>query len=105
MKMRRQQDEMQEEKYELKLQTALLYLKILLTNTVQWIIEKRNQDEIHFLKGKDRDGRIIDVRITPDDSEGLNYAFDITPNKYISGLITEKGVCEASKEGLKKLFK
>ena len=35
----------------------------------------------------------------------MNLAFDVTPAKYITGLITEKGVCEASKKGLKELFK
>ena len=35
----------------------------------------------------------------------MNIAFDVTPAKYVSGLITEKGVCEASVDGLKKLFK
>ena len=35
----------------------------------------------------------------------MNLAFDITPAKYISGLITEKGICDASEEGLGKLFK
>ena len=34
----------------------------------------------------------------------MNLAFDITPAKYIKGLITEKGTCEASKEGLKQMF-
>ena len=34
----------------------------------------------------------------------MNLAFDITPAKYVSGLITEKGICEASLDGLKKLF-
>ena len=35
----------------------------------------------------------------------MNLAFDVTPAKYITGLITEKGVCEASSNGLKKMFK
>ena len=35
----------------------------------------------------------------------MNLAFDITPSKYVTGLITEKGVCNASKEGLESLFK
>ena len=35
----------------------------------------------------------------------MNLAFDITPAKYVTGLITEKGICEASTEGLKGLFK
>jgi Predicted translation initiation factor 2B subunit, eIF-2B alpha/beta/delta family len=38
-------------------------------------------------------------------SKAINLAFDITPSKYVTGLITEKGVCEASFEGLKRLFK
>ena len=37
--------------------------------------------------------------------KSLNVAFDVTPGKYVSGLITEKGVCEASEKGLKGLFK
>ena len=35
----------------------------------------------------------------------MNLAFDVTPAKYVTGLITEKGICEPSEEGLKKLFK
>ena len=38
-------------------------------------------------------------------SKVLNLAFDITPAKYVTGLITERGICEASKDGLKQLFK
>jgi len=45
------------------------------------------------------------VLIYPKKSKALNLAFDITPAKYITGLITEKGVCEASEQGLKKLFR
>ncbi len=45
------------------------------------------------------------VRIYPEKSKALNLAFDITPAKYVTGLITEKGICESSEEGLKKLFK
>ena len=41
----------------------------------------------------------------PKKSKAMNLAFDVTPAKYVTGLITEKGICEASKEGLKKLFK
>ena len=45
------------------------------------------------------------ILIYPKKSKAMNLAFDVTPAKYITGLITEKGVCEASKEGLRKLFK
>ena len=38
-------------------------------------------------------------------SKAMNLAFDITPAKYVTGLITERGICEASKEGLQELFK
>ena len=44
------------------------------------------------------------ILIYPKKSKSMNLAFDITPAKYISGLITEKGICEASAKGLKKLF-
>ena len=45
------------------------------------------------------------VRIYPEKIKALNLAFDITPAKYVTGLITEKGICEASEKGLKGLFK
>ena len=45
------------------------------------------------------------VLIYPKKSKAMNLAFDVTPGKYVTGLITEKGVCEASSNGLKKLFK
>ena len=49
--------------------------------------------------------KISKVLIYPEKSKAMNLAFDITPAKYVTGLITEKGVCEASTTGLKKLFK
>jgi methylthioribose-1-phosphate isomerase len=45
------------------------------------------------------------VLIYPQKSKSLNLAFDVTPAKYVTGLITEKGVCKASEKGLKELFK
>ena len=42
--------------------------------------------------------------IYPEKSKSMNLAFDITPAKYVTGLITEKGICEASTNGLKKMF-
>ena len=45
------------------------------------------------------------VLIYPKKSKAINLAFDVTPAKYITGLITEKGVCAASEQGLKKLFR
>ena len=43
--------------------------------------------------------------IYPQKSKAMNLAFDITPAKYITALITERGICEASEKGIKKLFK
>ncbi len=45
------------------------------------------------------------VLIYPNKSKAKNLAFDVTPAKYVTGLITERGITEASSEGLKKLFK
>ena len=68
-------------------------------------IEERNSEELSHLEGLDKDGIHRKILIYPKKSKAMNLAFDITPAKYVTGLITEKGVCEASKEGLKKLFK
>ena len=68
-------------------------------------IEERNPNELSHLEGIDENGNVKKIQIYPKKSKALNLAFDITPAKYVTGLITEKGVCEASKEGLKKLFK
>ena len=53
----------------------------------------------------DENNNIKKIRIYPKKSKVVNLAFDVTPAKYVTGLITEKGICEASKDGLKKLFK
>ena len=57
------------------------------------------------IEGFDEKGNIKKIQIYPKKSKAMNLAFDVTPAKYVTGLITEKGVCEASSEGLKKLFK
>ena len=49
--------------------------------------------------------KIKKVLIYPTKSKAMNLAFDVTPAKYVTGLITERGISEASSEGLKKLFK
>jgi methylthioribose-1-phosphate isomerase len=54
--------------------------------------------------GRTADGRIETVRVTPEGSPAVNYAFDVTPAQLISGLITERGVCPASKDGLLSLY-
>ena len=68
-------------------------------------IEERNSEELSYVEGLDEKGDVKKVLIYPKKSKSMNLAFDITPAKYVTGLITEKGICEASLEGLKGLFK
>ncbi len=67
-------------------------------------IEERGEDEVRKVWGRDDDGRIVQVRICPEATPAANPAFDITPARYVTGLITERGVCEASREGLRQMF-
>jgi methylthioribose-1-phosphate isomerase len=67
-------------------------------------IEERSGDEVRFLTGETKDGRIETVRVTPPDSSTGNPAFDVTPARLVTALITERGVCPASSEGLARLF-
>ena len=68
-------------------------------------IEERNSEELSHVEGLDKDNKLQKVLIYPQKSKAMNLAFDVTPAKYVTGLITEKGVCEASEQGLKELFK
>ena len=68
-------------------------------------IEERNSEELTHVEGLDKDKKLQKILIYPQKSKAMNLAFDVTPAKYVTGLITEKGVCEASEKGLKGLFK
>ena len=68
-------------------------------------IEERNSEELSHVEGVDENNEIKKVLISPKKSKAMNLAFDVTPAKYVTGLITEKGISIASSEGLKKLFK
>ena len=68
-------------------------------------IEERNSEELSQIEGLDENNKVKKIKIYPKKSKAMNIAFDVTPAKYVTGLITEKGICEASTEGLKKLFK
>ena len=67
-------------------------------------IERRDSREVTHVEGWTDDGRRIAVRLTPSDSPAANYGFDVTPARLVTGLITERGVCPASRAGLLKLF-
>ncbi len=83
------------------------------SSTIDWetktskeiIIEERNSDELSKIDGVDKNGNIVKVQIYPKKSKAMNIAFDITPAKYVTGLITEKGVCEPSENSLRKILK
>lgn len=67
-------------------------------------IEIRDGREVTHVTGLTDDGRLTAVRLTPAESPARNDAFDVTPARLVSGLITERGVCPASRAGLAKLF-
>ena len=74
-------------------------------NHKQIPIEERNSEELSHVEGVNENNEIKKVRIYPQKSKSLNLAFDVTPAKLVTGLITENGICEASEKGLKGLFK
>jgi methylthioribose-1-phosphate isomerase len=65
-------------------------------------IEERSEDEVHFMDGLTTQGKVEQIRITPESSRAVNYGFDVTPAKLITGLITDKGVCKANKQEIQK---
>jgi methylthioribose-1-phosphate isomerase len=67
-------------------------------------IEQRAAEEVAGVTGKTKDGRIETVQIVPDGSPVANYGFDVTPARLVTGLITERGVLPATREGLAKAF-
>ena len=76
-----------------------------ITNSKDIPIEERSSEELSHIEGLDKNNKLTKILIYPKKSKSMNLAFDITPAKYVTGLITEKGVCAASKDGLKSLFK
>jgi methylthioribose-1-phosphate isomerase len=67
-------------------------------------IEERSATEVTDVTGRTADGRIATVRVAPVESAAANPAFDVTPARLVTGLITERGCCEAGTRGLHGLF-
>jgi len=67
-------------------------------------IEERDASEVTQISGKTPAGTMESVQITPDGVSARNFAFDVTPARLVTGLITERGICPASEAGLKSLF-
>lgn len=81
--------------------------------TIDWLIEdglaevpieQREAAEVSHVRGRTPDGAIVDVQVTPDGTPVANWAFDVTPARLVTGLITERGVAPASAAGLAALF-
>ncbi len=66
-------------------------------------IEERDPDEIRYIEGL-AENKTTRVLICPANSAAANYAFDVTPSKYVTGFITERGICKATEEDIKRLF-
>ena len=66
-------------------------------------IEQRDPDEIKYVDGLDKNGP-TSVLICPPSSPSANFAFDVTPAKYVTGFITERGICKATEEDIRSLF-
>ena len=67
-------------------------------------IEERDAAEVTHVPGALDSGAVTAVRITPAGATARNFAFDVTPARLVSGLITERGICAASREGLRGLY-
>lgn len=67
-------------------------------------IEERDGSEVRSVTGRAPGGECVEVALMPEDSPVRNFAFDVTPGRLVSAIVTERGVCDASREGLVRLF-
>ncbi|MDD3528382.1 MAG: S-methyl-5-thioribose-1-phosphate isomerase [Gallionellaceae bacterium] len=67
-------------------------------------IEERRPDEVTCITGETTAGEVVTVRVAPAGSAAANPAFDVTPARLVSGLVTERGICPASRAGLAGLY-
>jgi methylthioribose-1-phosphate isomerase len=67
-------------------------------------IEERDASEVTHVSGRTATGEVAAVQITPDGVSARNFAFDVTPARLVTGLITERGICPASQAGLESLY-
>jgi methylthioribose-1-phosphate isomerase len=83
------------------------------TSTIDWTlhdgrreipIEERSSREVTHVRGRDGQGRLVEVEVVAPGSLVANPGFDVTPARLVTGLITERGVTEASADGLRRLY-
>ncbi len=68
-------------------------------------IEERSEDEVLTVEGADASGALVRVRVTPAGTRALNPAFDVTPHRLITGIVTEVGIVPATGEGITEAFR
>ncbi len=91
--------------------TGVPFYVALPSSTIDWTIrdgfeipiEQRGGEEVKYIQGA-HDGEVKSVLLTPETSPAANYAFDVTPARLVDALITERGICPASEEGVLGLF-
>jgi methylthioribose-1-phosphate isomerase len=66
-------------------------------------IEERGSEEVNYADGW-HNGQQVEVRVTPQTSAAANFGFDVTPRQLVTGLITERGICQANEESILQLF-
>ena len=91
---------------------AVPFYAALPSSTVDWSladgdaipIEERDETEVTHVTGMASSGEVVSVRITPSGGRAANFAFDVTPARLVTAIVTERGVCAASREGLAGLY-
>jgi methylthioribose-1-phosphate isomerase len=92
--------------------TGIPFYVALPSPTIDWAlddgdaipIERRDPREVTHIAGWSEAGERVEVRLTPEGSPAANYAFDVTPARLVTALVTERGICPASRDGLLGLF-
>ena len=67
-------------------------------------IESRSENEVTCISGMNKKGDIETIKLVPEDCKAFNPGFDVTPNNFVTGLITERGVCKATEDEIKNLY-
>lgn len=68
-------------------------------------IEERDPREVTHVRGRTASGDLTEILVCPPNTPVGNFAFDVTPSRLVTGLITERGLCPASRSGLKSLYR
>jgi methylthioribose-1-phosphate isomerase len=92
---------------------AIPFYVALPSSTIDWAltdglagtpIESRHADEVLRMEGIGPDGALTEVRIAPEGTAAANHAFDVTPARLVTALLTERGACPATTDGIAALF-